>query len=240
MSSIIAVLVILFIAEFVRSSIGFGNALVAMPLLVLVIDLRLATPLVALVSMAAGLVILGGSLRDVRFSDAWRLNLGALAGIPGGLFILNTVPQRLGIGIIAVLIIAYAAFSLARPNLPHLRMQWPAYGIGALSGMAGAAFNISGPPVVVYAGLRRWSPKDFRATLQSFFVPSGFLVIVGHGVSGLWTAEMLQLFLLSMPGVLVATAIGRRVNRRVPYRSFHRIINLFLIAVGIFMLARLW
>jgi uncharacterized protein len=53
MSSLIIVVVILFVAELVRSSIGFGNALVAMPLLVLVMDLRLATPLVALVSMTA-------------------------------------------------------------------------------------------------------------------------------------------------------------------------------------------
>ncbi len=240
MSTLITVLFILFVAELVRASIGFGNALVAMPLLVLVIDLRLATPLVALVSMTAGMIILGSSLRDVRFSDAWRLNLGALAGIPLGIFILNNVPQHIGVGVIAVSIIAYGGYSLARPNLPHLRAQWPAFGVGAIAGMAGAAFNISGPPVVVYAGLRRWSPKDFRATLQSFFAPMGVLVIAGHGLSGLWTAEMLRLFLLSMPGVLLATVIGRRVNRRVPYRSFHRIINIFLIAVGVFMLARLW
>ncbi|MCA1754595.1 MAG: sulfite exporter TauE/SafE family protein [Spirochaeta sp.] len=240
MSSLIIVVVILFIAELVRSSIGFGNALVAMPLLVLVIDLRLATPLVALVSMTAAMVILGSSLQDVRFSDAWRLNLGALAGVPLGVLILNNVPQQLGVGIIALLIIGYGGYSLMRPNLPHLRVSWPAFGVGAIAGMIGAAFNISGPPVVVYAGLRRWSPKDSRATLQSFFVPTGILVIAGHGLTGLWSTELLQLFLLSLPGVLLATVVGRRVNHRVSYRSFQRVINLFLIAMGFFMLARLW
>ena len=167
MSSLIIVVVILFVAELVRSSIGFGNALVAMPLLVLVMDLRLATPLVALVSMTAAVVILGSSLRDVRFSDAWRLNLGALAGVPLGVLVLNKVPQQLGVGIIALLIIGYGGYSLMRP-------------------------------------------------------------------------ELLRLFLISLPGVLLATAIGRRVNHRVSYRSFRRVINLFLIAMGFFMLARLW
>ncbi len=44
------VLVVLFCSTFIRATFGFGDALVAMPLLAMVVGLKTATPLVALVA----------------------------------------------------------------------------------------------------------------------------------------------------------------------------------------------
>ncbi len=239
MSTLVSILIILFIAEFVRSSIGFGNALVAMPLLALLMDLQVATPLFALTSMTASLTILGSNWRDVQFKDAWRLNVGALLGIPFGIWVLNNVPQHTGVTILAVLIITYAVYSLWTPDLPYMAHDRFALGVGALAGLTNAAFNVAGPPIVVYGSLRRWNPTTFRATMQSFFVPTGFGVLLGHALSGLWTDTMLSIFVFSIPVVLLATVTGGFVNQRLPHKSFRKIINVFLIIVGVFMLVGL-
>ena len=44
------VVAVLFLGSLVRSTFGFGDALVAMPLLTLLIPIRVATPLVAVAS----------------------------------------------------------------------------------------------------------------------------------------------------------------------------------------------
>ena len=49
---ILAILSILFISTFIRSTLGFGDALLAMPLLTLIIGVQTATPLVALMGHA--------------------------------------------------------------------------------------------------------------------------------------------------------------------------------------------
>jgi len=49
----VSVLAIILLSTLVRAIFGFGNALVAMPLLAMIIDVRIATPLVALTGIAA-------------------------------------------------------------------------------------------------------------------------------------------------------------------------------------------
>ena len=60
------VLAVLFLATLIRSAFGFGEALVAVPLLALVIPVEVAAPLAVLVSVTvAGLVLLQ-DWRDVH------------------------------------------------------------------------------------------------------------------------------------------------------------------------------
>ena len=48
---IIYLLVVLFISTLVRATFGFGDALIAMPLLALVINIKIVTPLVAIIAI---------------------------------------------------------------------------------------------------------------------------------------------------------------------------------------------
>ena len=49
---------VLFVAAFVRSALGFGDAVVAMPVLAMILGLRTATPLVAFVGPTISILIL--------------------------------------------------------------------------------------------------------------------------------------------------------------------------------------
>ena len=80
----LAVPVIIFVATVVRSTFGFGGALVAMPLLTLVVGIQTATPLVALVVNTNSIAILLSSWRDVRIGSAWRLVVSSLLEIRSG------------------------------------------------------------------------------------------------------------------------------------------------------------
>ncbi len=39
---------------------------------------------------------------------------------------------------------------------------------------------MNGPPLVVYGGMRRWSPQHFRATLQGYFLPASVIGMAGY------------------------------------------------------------
>jgi len=86
------VLTVLFLATLIRSAFGFGEALVAVPLLALVIPVEVAAPVAVLVSVTvAGLVLLQ-DWRDVHPGSAGRLIVATMFGIPLGLLLLTTVP----------------------------------------------------------------------------------------------------------------------------------------------------
>jgi uncharacterized membrane protein YfcA len=229
------VLSVLFLTTFTRSALGFGDALLAMPLLTLIVGIQTATPLVALVATTISLAILVESWRSVDLRASWRLVLSSVLGIPLGLWLLRAVPESIVKGALGVLLIGFGLYQLIRPRLPALQQQWPAYLFGLAAGVLGGAYNTNGPPVIIYGTLRRWSPKRFRATLQSYFFPTGLFILAGHGLGGLWTRGILRLYLYSLPVLLLAVLVGARVNRLISVEKFHRIVYAVLIVIGVFL-----
>ena len=160
-----AVLVVIFVATVVRAALGFGEALVAVPLLALVLPIEQATPLAALVSVTVAAIIVARDWRGVHLGSASRLVAASLLGIPLGLLLLTRVAEPVVKAILGVVIMAFSAFTaLARrpPELKDDRLAW-LFGLGA--GVLGGAYGMNGPPLVAYGTLRRWSPEQFRATL---------------------------------------------------------------------------
>ncbi|MGE0758534.1 MAG: sulfite exporter TauE/SafE family protein, partial [Pirellulaceae bacterium] len=84
---------IVFVASLTRSTFGFGEALVAMPLLALLLDVKTATVLVAINSVANSLVILGTGHEATDWRSGWRLLVASVVGIPVGVFLLTRVPE---------------------------------------------------------------------------------------------------------------------------------------------------
>src|SRR5262245_25067845 len=93
-SQTIGAAVVMFLAALTRSTFGFGEALVAMPLLALVLDdVRIATALVAISSIFNGLLILFTGPEGTDWRGAWRLIVGCMLGIPLGVYVLIHIPE---------------------------------------------------------------------------------------------------------------------------------------------------
>lgn len=105
-----------------------------------------------------------------------------------------------------------------------------------MAGILGGAYNVGGPPVILYGTLRRWPPAQFRATLQGCLLPISLVVTASQGLAGLWTTRVWRLFGLSLPVVIGAMMLGGRLAARVPARQFERGLYLALIVLGIMLL----
>src|SRR5689334_9856825 len=117
-AELLAVLAVVFVATLVRSAFGFGEALVAVPLLALVIPVGVAVPLATLLSVTVAAVILASDWRHVHARAAWRLVVPTWVGIPLGLWLLTAAPETLVKVTLAAVIIAFSAYCLfARPQL---------------------------------------------------------------------------------------------------------------------------
>jgi hypothetical protein len=226
------VLSVLFLATLIRSAFGFGEALVAVPLLALIIPVEVAAPVAVLVSVTVAGVVLLQDWREVHAESAGRLILSTMFGIPFGLLMLTTVAESAVKAILAVVIISFSVYCLVgrgRFELEDDRLVW-LFGFGA--GVLGGAYGMNGPPLVAYGALRRWSPERFRATLQGYFLPASLVGMVGYWLAGLWVPAVTRYYLASLPVVLVATALGRVLNRRMDGRRFLLYVHVGLLVIG--------
>lgn len=229
----VAVLLIILVSTLVRAVFGFGNALIAMPLLAMTpIGMKTATPLVALIATLLSLVILVKDWRIIDLRSIWRLLAATVPGIPLGLILLKGPYENTGKIILSIIVVGFSLYSLFRPRLFKWKSEWAAYPFGFLAGILGGAYNSNGPPIVIYGTIRRWPPDRFRANLQGYFFPSNVIIIAGHGMGGLWTPSVGGYFLLSLPLILLSIWIGNRLNRTIPPGLFDRYIHILLIMVG--------
>lgn len=231
------ILLVVFASALVRTVSGFGNALVAMPLLALAgISMQTATPLVALLSLVLAVCILLQNWKKVDFRSAWRLLAATALGIPIGTFIVKSAYEDVGKILLALIIIGFSGYSLAKPKLIALKNERMAYPFGFIAGILGGAYNSNGPPVVIYGTLRKWRPDEFRATLQGYFLPSSVIIVAGHALGGLWSPAVLNYFLISLPVTLLAAWIGKSLHRFIPPGRFDRLIHIMLLLIGILLL----
>ena len=233
---LLTVVAIVFISALVHSTLGFGTALVAMPLLVTVLDVNVATPLVGLTMLTTIALLLVGSWRDLDIRSALHLLAASIVGIPVGLLVLRSAPQdafKAGLGI---LLIAVGLYNLRTSVLPRLNHIGWAHAFGFVSGVLGAAYNVNAAPVAVYGILRRWPPESFRATLQGFFFPSTLLIVASHGLAGLWTGAVFGFYLPAVPAVILAVVLGRFIGARIAPDRFQRVLYVALTAFGVMLL----
>lgn len=237
LTELVYVLLVVGAGAFIRAAVGFGDDLLAMPLLALVIGLQIATPLVGIVSLLVTIVLLATSWRSVNLAASWRLIAASALGAPVGLWVFIHVDEWMMHVVLGGVLIGYGAYNLLRPGLPPLHNERWAFPFGFVAGILGSAYNTSGPPVIIYGTMRRWSPEVFRATLQGFFLINGMMIAAGHAVAGLWTAQVLWLTLLTLPALALGMLAGIAAQRRISPDAFSRVVFVLLIVLGgIFLL----
>lgn len=227
---------VLFLATLIRSAFGFGEALIAVPLLALMMPVGLAAPVAVLVSVTVALIVVVQDWRKVHVRSAGLLVLSTMVGIPAGLMMLTAVPEPLVKGVLAFVIIGFSAHTLLSGKKRELKDDSFAWLFGLTAGVLGGAYGMNGPPLVVYGSLRRWSPQHFRATLQGYFLPASLAGLWGYQLAGLWTPEVNRLYFVSLPFVLLATFLGRILNRRIADHRFLIYVHCGLILVGAVLL----
>jgi len=231
----IYVIGVIFLATLIRSTFGFGEALVAVPLLALRVPVAVAAPLAVMVSVLVAAVIIVQDWRKIHVRSAGGLFASSLPGIPLGLLMLKCVDDHRVKLVLGLIIVVFSIYSLFVGSSLHLENEHPALllAAGFVSGILGGAYGMNGPPLAVYGSLRRWSPQHFRATLQGYFLPASLAGLTGYLWIGLVTRPVLRDFALSLPCALTAVLIGRFLNHRLRGQAFFRAVYAGLVVIGI-------
>jgi uncharacterized membrane protein YfcA len=230
------VLLVIFVATLIRSAFGFGEALIAVPLLALRLPLTIAAPVAVLVSITIAAIIVAQDRRHVEWRSAGWLVFASLFGIPLGLMLLTSTHQKAAKISLAILIILFSVYSLigkAPAELKTDRAFWLLF-CGFISGILGGAYGMNGPPLAVYGSTRRWPARQFRATLQGYFLPASIAGMAGYWRQGLWIPVVTRYYVISLVAVVPAILLGREINHRLgDGPSFQKYVYFALICIGV-------
>lgn len=201
---------------------GFGSALVAVPLLALVVD-----PVAAVVGMTTLSTVMT-AMAAVRERDhvvgalVWRFSLTGLLGLPLGLLVLTALSPRhltlLVAMVLGVLVVLLAA-GVRVPAGPVAQ---------GIAGVAGGALltstGMNGPPLVVTLQAMGLPPRPFRATLQGIFVVQDVMAVVGFAIVGSIDRVALLLAAAGVLGIPLGWWLGDRVFHAMSAETFRRVV----------------
>lgn len=238
-STILFILLISFVASLVRSTFGFGESLVAIPLFFLFMPVEVAVPVSILLSIVIALIIMIQDHKQVHFKSAKWMILYAILGLPIGIALLiygSDFIIKIGIGL---LLIFYTLYSLFKSNNHKLEKNnpWHLFIAGFSSGILGGAYGLNGPPLVIYGHLKNWDARKFRATLQAYFLPISTITIMGYYSKGMMTEIVYEYFLIALITTIPAVFSGRYFNQKLKSNAFYKYVYWALFGVGIVLIS---
>lgn len=231
------ILSISFIATLIRSTFGFGESLVAVPLFSLFLPVSVAVPLSVLISILVALTVVVQDHRKIHFNSAKWLIIFAIPGIPAGILVLIYASEHLikiGLGVLIVLYSVYALSGKTTIKLHRDNTLW-LFLCGFFSGVLGGAYGLNGPPLVVYGNMRKWNAQHFRATLQAYFLVASTIGIIGYAAKGLLSVIVLKYFAITLPAAVPAIYLGRHLNGKLKGDAFFKYVYVLLILIGGFL-----
>ena len=163
-----------FCGGFTQGLAGFGSTLVALPLLAMVMDMRLAVPVCTTLAVCLNVVLTSRLRGHIQGGTLRLLIVASLPGMPLGAHMLGAVPGYWLKGFLALAILAFVLHTWR--GTCSTRPAGRGFGIAAafLSGCMGGAIGVNGPPIVAWICRQGFDRDAMRATPDRLF-PAGRL-----------------------------------------------------------------
>lgn len=229
-TQMVLVLLIIFATSVVQAVAGFGFALLAVPLMVVVIDLQSAVIISSFVGTLSNMLQSWQLRRNINRNMTKRFLLATAVGSPVGLLLFVYANQS-ALKIVLGLSILFGVFVLSRGlELQHVS-SWLDWIMGILSGVLLMATSTNGPPLVFVLQARKIDPVTFRATLNMVFLVSGAFGLVMFGLAGEVIRSDVNVAAFAIPAMVIGVSAGVVIRKYVQQELFKKIV-LILLTIG--------
>lgn len=224
------------LAATVQNIVGFGFALLAVPLMVLALDAHDAVVISTFLGFGSSSLQAWNGRGDVQWALVRRLSLSAMLGIPLGLLIFDRMNVRLLEGLLGVGILGSVLVLVRKLNLSRSR-SWFDIAAGILSGALSSSLSTNGPPLVFALQARQLPIVQFRATISSIFSISGLVTLTSFVLIGEIDEQHLVGVAASVPLLLLGIVIGHQLKSRVKEDNARHFVLILLAVAGLSALA---
>jgi uncharacterized membrane protein YfcA len=165
---------------------------------------------------------------------------GGLVGVPLGIYLLSILDPKgfkLGLGLF---LLAYCPAMYFAPST--LAVRWGGRWADAVSGWLGGIFGgiggLAGGIPTLWCTLRGWDKDTQRGVMQAFNISMHVATLTGYVIAGnVITGEVLGLFAIITPALVVPVLLGALVFRRLDQKAFRRLVLVLLFASGVVLTA---
>lgn len=239
-----ASLAIMFVAlaagALVKGATGMGLPLVALPVITAVFGLQHAVSVMAVVQIVTNSMQLWqfrGEARNPQLDFLPWFLVACGVGVILGTWALSSLPERILVFSLGILLLCYFALKLVAPHLvvsPRMaRIFGPFAGFG--SGTLQGATGISAPIGVTFIHAMGLERATHLHAVSAMFLVLGLVQFPALLVSGIMQPAWMVQSVLAMIPITIFMPLGQRLAGKLSRKAFDRTILIFLGAMGLKM-----
>jgi uncharacterized membrane protein YfcA len=226
---------VVIVGSYIQSSIGFGLAVIAAPILFFIDPAYVPAP-VTVCALTLSVANTWSHRDSVSFKGLKYAILGRIPGsAAGALLILWLDPDLLGLwlGATVLLAVAISIRSVAiTPTTGHMMIA------GFFSGFMGTSSSIGGPPMALI--MQHQDAQFIRGNLAAFFVVSTLMTLAMLVPVGFFGTEQLLLSLPLLPGTLLGYWLARKTWHLISPRTLRYTTLALCSFCGLFAVISYW
>ena len=223
--------IIAFVAGLVRGFVGFGTALIFLPVAAQITDPVWAVTVLIVMDLAGPAPAIPRALKDGHPKDLLRLVLATALALPLGLLVLFAVdPQwfKLAVSVISLIMLAALMTGKRYGGEVTPPVVWST---GGIAGLLGGAAGIPGPPVILLYMASSHPARVIRANTTAYLFFCDLMMLAGVFIAGRLAGLPLILGLIAMLPNLLGNLVGGAAFRP-GYESLYRNVAYLIIAAS--------
>lgn len=228
-----AVCLAAFVGGFMRGFVGFGAALVTIPVLSLAYEPRLAVAAMTVVGIPTLLQLLPDAIRTSERPIVVPISLAILLSTPLGTWILVSVSPALMKIVISLLVVILVAMLMRGWRLEQQVGRPVLIAAGIAGGLVQGTAGIGGPPVVAVALSRPGTPSQQRGNVLALMTAISLSSLLPLLYFGLFTRQAIVTGLLLLPVYGGSILLGSRYFAVGGARHFRHAAMATLALIGI-------
>ncbi|QEE15801.1 sulfite exporter TauE/SafE family protein [Promethearchaeum syntrophicum] len=235
------ILFAVFISSFIYGLIGFGDALILIPILTLFINIQSAVVLVNFWGVVPSLLNL---IHYFKFIDKKFFIRGVITGIPGvlvGTLLIVILPLRWIELTLGLFVLVYSTLNMVKylskkkhgekkiEKFDDLKLPNSVLIVGGFSyGFFGALIGAAGPINIALLENTGHYREEFIGNFAAISTVFGLIRIPIYLTQQIFPTEYLLAFFIAIPVIFFATKIGHWITPKIPVQSFQLIIHIML------------
>ena len=213
----------IFCGFFVQTVAGFAGSLVALPILLMGLQLPDAIAYISIFYLFSSSFLVHKEWKDIDRSVITRLGLASTIGVLLGIIVLTyskPIILKRALGIFILLYVSYVFFG--KKDLKLGKKGNAAFGI--LGGFFAGVFSTGGPLYVIAVKNSVAEAKVFRATMIGVLAVVTAVRIPSLAIGGILNLVHIQMSLLILPVFLLAQWLGGRLFLKINEQLFKKVL----------------
>ena len=220
----------------VKGATGAGSPVIAIPVLTVFFDAKLAVAIMAVPNLFSNLVQIKQFRRSVEnLTFSLKLSaFGTLGCLGGTLFFILTNTRVIEL-LVAIITVLYVVLSFKK-NSKKLSQQFAKKmipPIGLLGGFVQGTCGVSAPIALAFLNAIGMKRAEFIFTISCFFGAMAAIQIVSLSFFNFMTWQLFLLGLLSLAPIFLGMSLGDKLTKKISSQSFEKLILVFLILLSL-------